>query len=105
MTGMLRETWWWPWWVSSLIDLTVVFAALVVFHLTARRVLRALAALLVVAGLVPDTPDGHAPRLAYYEARKLNNPPTSLLDYNDAKRGLETPTERALVNNATTPPA
>jgi hypothetical protein len=52
MTAMLRETWWWPWWVSTLIDLTVVFAALVVFHLTARRVLRALAALLVVAGLV-----------------------------------------------------
>jgi hypothetical protein len=49
---MLRDTWWWPWWVSSLIDLTVVFVALVVFHLSARRVLRAIAALLVVAGLV-----------------------------------------------------
>jgi hypothetical protein len=49
---MLRDTWWWPWWVSSLIDLAVVFAALVVFHLSARRALRALAALLVVAGLV-----------------------------------------------------
>jgi hypothetical protein len=50
--AMLRDTWWWPWWVSSLIDLTVVFVALVVFHLSARRVLRAIAALLVVAGLV-----------------------------------------------------
>jgi hypothetical protein len=49
---MLRDTWWWPWWVSSLIDLAVVFAALVVFRLSARRVLRAFAALLVVAGLV-----------------------------------------------------
>ena len=49
---MLRDTWWWPWWVSSLIDLTVAFVALVVFHLSARRVLRALAALLVVAGVV-----------------------------------------------------
>jgi hypothetical protein len=28
------------------------------------------------------------------EARKLNNLPNSLLDYNDAKRGLEPPTER-----------
>ncbi len=52
MIAMLRDTWWWPWWVSSLIDLTVVFAALVVFRLSARRVLRALAALLVVAGVV-----------------------------------------------------
>jgi hypothetical protein len=43
--------------------------------------------------IIPDTPDGRAARLAYYQARKLNNPPTSLLDYNDAKRGLETPTE------------
>jgi hypothetical protein len=49
---MLRDTWWWPWWVSSLIDLIVVFAALVVFRLSPRRVLRAFAALLVVAGVV-----------------------------------------------------
>ena len=40
------------------------------------------------------SPDGHAARLAYYEARKLNNPPTSLLDYHDARRGLEPPAER-----------
>jgi hypothetical protein len=40
------------------------------------------------------TPDGRAARLAYYEARKLNNPPNSLLDYNDAKRALEPPAER-----------
>jgi Homeodomain-like domain/Meiotically up-regulated gene 113 len=44
--------------------------------------------------IFPDTPDGRAARLAYYEARKLNNPPTSLLDYHDAKRGLEPPAER-----------
>jgi transcriptional regulator with XRE-family HTH domain len=44
--------------------------------------------------IFPNTPDGHAARLAYYEARKLNNPPTSLLDYHDAKRGLEPPAER-----------
>ena len=52
MIAMLRDTWWWPWWVSSLIDLTVVFAALVVFRLSARRILRAVAALLMLAGLV-----------------------------------------------------
>ena len=49
---MLRDTWWWPWWVSSLIDLAVVVAALAVFHLSTRRVLRALAGLLALAGLV-----------------------------------------------------
>jgi hypothetical protein len=44
--------------------------------------------------IFPDTRDGRAVRLAYYEARKLNNLPNSLLDYNDAKRGLEPPAER-----------
>jgi hypothetical protein len=44
--------------------------------------------------IFPNTPDGRAARLAYYEARKLNNPPNSLYDYHDAKRGLEPPAER-----------
>jgi peptidoglycan/LPS O-acetylase OafA/YrhL len=50
--AMLRESWWWPWWVSSLIDLGVVAGALVLFRLSRRRVLRTLAAAIVVAGLV-----------------------------------------------------
>jgi hypothetical protein len=49
---MLRDTWWWPWWVSSLIDLAVVSGVLVVFRLSRRRTLRVLAAAFVVAGLV-----------------------------------------------------
>jgi xanthine/uracil permease len=49
---MLRGTWWWPWWVSSLIDLAFASAALVVFRLSSRRTLRALAGAFVVAGLV-----------------------------------------------------
>jgi hypothetical protein len=49
--GMLRDTWWWPWWVSSLIDLAVVLAALVVFRFSGRRVLRVLAAAFAVAGV------------------------------------------------------
>jgi hypothetical protein len=44
--------------------------------------------------IFPDTPDGRAARLAYYEARKLNNLPMSLYDYHDAKRGDEPPDER-----------
>jgi hypothetical protein len=44
--------------------------------------------------IFPDTPDGYAARVAYYEPRRLNNLPNSQLDYNDAKRGLEPPAER-----------
>ena len=44
--------------------------------------------------IFPDTPDGRAARLTYYEARKLNNPPYSLYDYHNAKRGREPPEER-----------
>jgi hypothetical protein len=38
------------------------------------------------------------------EARKLNNPPTSLLDYHDAKRGLEPPAERRAREQRDNPP-
>lgn len=44
--------------------------------------------------LFPNTPEGQAARLGYYEARKLNHLPHSLLDYNDVRRGRETPAER-----------
>ena len=44
--------------------------------------------------LFPDTAEGRAARLAYYEVRKLDRLPDSLLDYNDALRGRETPAER-----------
>jgi hypothetical protein len=49
---MLRDTWWWPWWVSSLIDLIVVFGALIVFHLSVGRMRRVVAGLVAVVGLV-----------------------------------------------------
>jgi hypothetical protein len=44
--------------------------------------------------LFPNTRAGQTERLAYYEARKLNRPPHSLFDYNDVRRGRETPAER-----------
>jgi DNA-binding transcriptional MocR family regulator len=44
--------------------------------------------------LFPTTRTGLLERLAYYEARKLNNPPNSLLDYHDVLHGRETPDER-----------
>ena len=44
--------------------------------------------------LFPNTQEGQAERLAYYEARKLNHLPHSLLDYHDVLHGRETPAER-----------
>jgi hypothetical protein len=44
--------------------------------------------------IFPDTREGLLERLAYYEARKLNNLPNSLLDYHDVRHGRETPDER-----------
>jgi uncharacterized membrane protein len=52
LVGMMRDNWWWPWWVSTLIDVAVVVVALVVFRLSSRRTVRAVAGLFVLAGLV-----------------------------------------------------
>jgi len=41
-----------------------------------------------------NTPEGQAEGFAYYEARKLNHLPNSLLDYHDVLHGRETPAER-----------
>jgi hypothetical protein len=51
MIAMFRDTWWWPWWVSSLIDLAVVAAALIALRFSRRRVTKALAGAFVIAGL------------------------------------------------------
>ncbi|MDP9492261.1 MAG: hypothetical protein M3P42_08715 [Actinomycetota bacterium] len=50
--AMLRDSWWWPWWVSSLIDLGVVAIAGAVFLASSRRRVRMIAAVLVLVGLV-----------------------------------------------------
>jgi hypothetical protein len=44
--------------------------------------------------IFPDTTEGRTARLAYYEARKLNNLPYSGYDYTDARRGEAPPRER-----------
>ena len=44
--------------------------------------------------LFPNTLEGQEERLAYYQARKLNHLPHSLLDYHDVLHGRETPAER-----------
>lgn len=50
--AMLRDDWWWPWWVSSLIDLAVVAIAVAVFLVSSRRGIKLIAGTFVLAGLV-----------------------------------------------------
>jgi hypothetical protein len=52
VVGMMRDNWWWPWWVSTLIDIAIVLVALAVFRLSSRRVVRAVAGLFVLVGVV-----------------------------------------------------
>lgn len=52
VVGMIRDHWWWPWWVSSLFDIGVVLVAVTVFLLSSRRTVRAVAGVFVLAGLV-----------------------------------------------------
>jgi hypothetical protein len=52
MVGMMRDHWWWPWWVSTLIDIGVVALALILLRRTSRRYLRAVALLVALAGVV-----------------------------------------------------
>ena len=52
MVGMMRDHWWWPWWVSTLIDLGVVVIALSFLRRASRRYLRAAALLVALVGVV-----------------------------------------------------
>jgi hypothetical protein len=75
MIAMMRDDWWWPWWVSTLIDLAIVAVALLVWLRASRRAVRAVAALFVLGGLVaavmapivmkekPDDPKGQPPMM------------------------------------------
>jgi uncharacterized membrane protein len=50
--AMMPDDWWWPWWVSSLIDLGIVVIAGAVFLASSRRNLRIIAGIFILAGLV-----------------------------------------------------
>ncbi len=52
MVGMMRDHWWWPWWVSTLIDVGIVALALLVLRRTSRRFLRGSAVLIALAAAV-----------------------------------------------------
>lgn len=49
---MMRDDWWWPWWVSSLIDVGVVVLAVFIFRRSSRRLVRIVAGVFVLAGLL-----------------------------------------------------
>ncbi len=49
---MMRDHWWWPWWVSTLIDVGIVALALLVLRRTSRRFLRGSAVLIALAAAV-----------------------------------------------------
>lgn len=48
----MRDDWWWPWWVSSLIDLGVVAIAVLVFVRNRRTIVRRIAVLFALGGAV-----------------------------------------------------
>jgi hypothetical protein len=49
MFGVMRDSWWWPWWVSTLIDVGVVVLALILLRRTSRRYLRVAGLLVALA--------------------------------------------------------
>jgi arginine exporter protein ArgO len=52
MVGMMRDHWWWPWWVSSLIDVALILLAVVVFVRSSSRVIRLVATVFALGALV-----------------------------------------------------
>jgi len=54
----VARDWWWPWWISSLIDVGIVVLALIVFVRAKRRLVRQVATVvgigaIAAAGLAP----------------------------------------------------
>ena len=64
-TSLMARDWWWPWWISSLIDVGIVVLAVIVFVRSKRRRVRQIATLvgigaIVAAGLAPVVMKGKA---------------------------------------------
>jgi hypothetical protein len=54
----MARDWWWPWWISSLFDVCVFVAAVIVFVRSNRRRVRQIATIIgigaiIAAGLAP----------------------------------------------------
>lgn len=61
----MARDWWWPWWISSLIDVGILVLAVIVFARANRRLVRQIATLvgigaIVAAGLAPVVMKGKA---------------------------------------------
>ena len=61
----MARDWWWPWWISSLIDVGILVLALIVFVRANRRLVRQVAVVvgigaIVAAGLAPVVMKGKA---------------------------------------------
>jgi hypothetical protein len=59
----MARDWWWPWWISSLIDVCIVVLAVIVFARVNRRRVRQIATVIgigaiVAAGLAPVVMQG-----------------------------------------------
>jgi glucan phosphoethanolaminetransferase (alkaline phosphatase superfamily) len=62
-TSLMARDWWWPWWISSLIDVGIVVVAVIVFMRASRRRVRQIATVvgigaIVAAGLAPVVMQG-----------------------------------------------
>jgi glucan phosphoethanolaminetransferase (alkaline phosphatase superfamily) len=59
----MARDWWWPWWISSLIDVGIVVLAVIVFVRANRRRVRQIATVIgigaiIAAGLAPVVMQG-----------------------------------------------
>ncbi len=48
----MARDWWWPWWISSLIDVGIVVLAVIVFARASRRRVRQVATVVAVGAIV-----------------------------------------------------
>jgi hypothetical protein len=48
----MARDWWWPWWISSLIDVGILALAVIVFVLVNRRRVRQVATLVGIGAIV-----------------------------------------------------
>jgi hypothetical protein len=51
-TSVVARDWWWPWWISSLIDVGIVVLAVIVFVRANRRRVRQIATVVGIGAVV-----------------------------------------------------
>jgi hypothetical protein len=51
-TPVVARDWWWPWWISSLIDVGIVVLAVIVFVRANRRRVRQIATVIGIGAMV-----------------------------------------------------